>query len=767
MSVITRLSAVVGVVLLNLVAVPGLLLGQVPSISAVTPRAAQPGVEMDVKINGGNLAGATGLWTSFSAEATLPGDIKDNGKNAGEVTYRVKLPANAPVGVHALRITTDKGVSAPFLFLVDDLKSVAANQANKKPGEAQQLTLPVAVDGYVDSLSRHYFKFHVEQGQTVSFDLLARRIGSPLDPLIRLLDSQGREIAYSDDAAGLMGDSRLCHVFDNAGEYYLEIRDISYAGGGGHRYRLRMGDFPCVTTPYPMAAKAGTTATIEFAGPHLLGAQPVEVAIPTDPDVHWINVAAKSPGGQSSGFTTLAVSHSEEALEKEPNEAQEQATRVELGASLNGRFDKPGDVDRFVLKATKGQRFLFTGITRRQGAPTDLYMRLLKADGGQVAVAEDSGKNDALINYTFPEDGDYTLVVEDLHRRGGTEYAYRITAAPYQAGFDLSVSGETLNVPAGGTTFVTLTATRRDYNGPIEITGENLPEGVTVTPTVIGPGRPNAVVTILNAGTAAGKISEIKLIGTAKIGDVDYRAEATATAAQRGLFSNMTWPPLTLENNLALASTTAPNFFTLMTDTDTLVLGKDLKATVKVKAKRTQDFAEAIAIAVNPAKGGLPPEVAVAAKPVEKGKDEVEIVVSATGKAALGDYTIVLQGTGKKDKASSSQSAPGIRISLRVPYTLSAGEMTLERGKSSKLKVVASRNPAYTGPIALTFTDLPKGITAAAATIPEGKNEVEVELTAAADAAVGVVDKVTAKGEGTIGKVKYPGQSPAFKLTVK
>ncbi len=763
MTVAVRFFLIIGLVVCADVAKPTALFAQQPSITSTVPQAAKPGAAVDVKLRGGNLANPTQFWTSFPAEVALNADIKDNGKNAAEVTYRITVPEGTPIGVNAVRIATGTGVSQPILFLVDDLPSVAAKAPNKSVSEAQPLTLPVAVDGSVESLSRHYFKFSAGQGETISFEVIARRLGSPLDALIRLLDAQGRELAYSDDAPGTMGDARLCHTFKDAGEYYLELRDISYAGGAGHRYRLRIGDFPCVSAPYPMGAKAGTTASIGFAGPHLRDAQPVSVAVPSDPTVEWINVSTKSPDGKSSGFATLAVGQNVEVLEQEPNNEIAQATRVELGANLNGRLETPGDVDQFVFKATKGQRFVFTGITRRQGAPTDLSVRLLQADGKQLVISEDSGKNDAMINHTFPADGDYVLEVQDLNRRGGPEFAYRIAVAPYQPGFDLSLSGESINVPAGGTTFVTVTATRRDYNGPIEISGENLPEGVTVTPTVIGPGRPNALVTIQNASTAPGKLSEIRLIGTAKIGAADYRAVATATAAQQGLFSNMTWPPLPLAKKVALAAAPAPNFFTLTAEPATIVFGKDLSATVKIKAVRTKDFAEAIALAVEPAKEGLPPEITVAAKPIEKGKDEIDIVVSAKNKAALGDYTIVLQGTGKKDKATSTQPAPGIRISLREPYTLKAENVTIERGKTAKLKVTAQRNPAYTGPIILTFVNMPKGITAAAATIPADNNEVEIDLTAAADAAVGAVKNAQSKGEGTIGKVKYPGQSPILK----
>jgi hypothetical protein len=62
---------------------------------------------------------------------------------------------------------------------------------------------------------------------------------------------------------------------------------------------------------------------------------------------------------------------------------------------------------------------------------------------------------------------------------------------------------------------------------------------------------------------------------------------------------------------------------------------------------------------------------------------------------------------------------------------------------------------------------LPKGVTAPAATIAEGQNEVEVELAAAADAQVGAVDTINVSGEGTANNAKFKEVSPNTKLTVE
>ena len=53
-------------------------------------------------------------------------------------------------------------------------------------------------------------------------------------------------------------------------------------GGPDYFFRLRIGDFPLVTVPVPLAAQRGQKVPIQFAGPALAGAQPVTLTAPTD-----------------------------------------------------------------------------------------------------------------------------------------------------------------------------------------------------------------------------------------------------------------------------------------------------------------------------------------------------------------------------------------------------------------------------------------------------------------------------------------------------
>lgn len=742
---------------------------QVPSITSTSPQAVAPGKSIDVTIRGANLTGATQLWTSFPSQTTLSPDVKDNGKNAAQVVYRITVPADATPGVHGIRIATPGGISALRLFVIDDLPSIAQNRANKTPAAAQVISAPVAIDGVVDSLSRNYYKFKATAGQQLSFEVLARRLGSPLDPMIQILDMQGHELTYSDDEPGLSSDSQLTHTFQRGGDYLIELRDIRYQGGGTFSYRLRVGDFPCVSVPFPMGAQRGQTVGVNFAGSFVEDLQPLNVHIPSDPLVNWINVAAKRAGGVSSGFALMSVGNGIETVEQEPNDDIKQANRVVLGTSLNGRFHQPGDVDHYVFKATKGQKFSFSGITRQQGSPTDLVLRLFNAAGGKVSEAEDAGTNEGVINYTFPADGDYTLFVEDLHHRGGSPFAYRIEVAPTETGFALQATADALNVPAGGTAMVTVTSARRGYNGPIEIVAIDLPAGFTSIPTVIGKGQ-NSVVLTVSATTdaASGKWANIRIVGRAKVGAQDYESVASVETALKTRFAAMLWPPRTLTGAVGLGVAPAAQI-TLKVETQSIVFGKSLTAKIKVTATRANGFNEAITLAVTPAKNGLPGNVTVGLKPIPKDKNEVEITVTATDKAALGEFTAVLIGTIKQGKVTVVQPLPGLRLKLQSPYQLTAdsGDGKLTKGGQLTVKVAVSRNPAFTGPLVLTLQNLPKGVTAAAATIPADKNEVEVVLSAAADAAVGAVKNITVKADATVGKAKLSVTSPAIQVTVE
>src|SRR5262249_31002060 len=240
-----------------------------PTLNLPVPLGMQRGTTLDLTLTGTNLAGPTQLWTSFPAKVTIPTD-QNNGKDNAKLRVRLEVPKAAPLGYHPLRLATTRGLSNFRLFCIDDLPQVtraATAQSKKTP---QALSLPCVVVGRADALKSDYYKITVKAGQRLSFDVLGSRLGSAFDPQLSLLDPKGdNELpgGFSDDAPGCHTDPRLTYTFKEAGDYLIEVRDVMYRGGGDYWYRLRVGDFPCATTPIPMAAKRGTKVKVSFAGP--------------------------------------------------------------------------------------------------------------------------------------------------------------------------------------------------------------------------------------------------------------------------------------------------------------------------------------------------------------------------------------------------------------------------------------------------------------------------------------------------------------------
>jgi hypothetical protein len=740
------------------------VVAQEPSINGTVPGAVAPGAAVSLQINGSNLAVAKKLWLSFPAEAKLAEGIEKNGENPGQVTYKINAPADTACGIHALRVVTDKGVSPLRLLFVDDLPSMASVGSNVQMAAAQVVTVPTAIDGAVAGLSWQYFKFTAAAGQQISFEVVARRIGSSLDPILRLLDPKGRELAYNDDTPGLSSDSSFIYTFKDAGEYILELRDIKYGGG---TYRLRIGDFPIATVAYPMAVQRGTATNVTLAGYSVHGLTPVTLAVPANYPGEWMNVSLKRPNG-ASGYSSIAVVATPQFVEHEPNNTAEQANRVDLSHDINGRLEQPGDVDRFVFAAKKDQSATFAGITRQQGSPTDLNFRILNKDGGQLAAAEDTGTNEGSVTFKFPSDGEYSLVVEDLNHRGGSEHAYRIAVTKNSPQFSLAASLDTFNIPAGGSVMATVTTVRTGYTGPIELSAQNLPAGVTASKSVIGAGRNDAVITLQAAPEfAAGELYKISIVGTARAGDTDVVVPAEISGVLKARNNNMRWAPLILEKSVVASSAPAAGF-SWRAEPNVVVFGKDLSAKVKLIATRATGFEEGVAVAVTPPQNGLPAGITVAVKNIDKGQTETEIVISANNQAPLGEFTAGLTGTLKQGDKTAVQGM-AIRLNLAVPMTMKLDPAggKIAKGGMLAVKAIVERNPAFTGPVNVTLQNLPAGITAAPATIAADQTTVELKLMAAADAAAATVNNLTVKGEAMAGAAKLEATSAAVALAVE
>ncbi len=105
-------------------------------------------------------------------------------------------------------------------------------EPNNTRQTAMRITLPHVISGCIsDPSDKDVFGFDGRAGQIIVAEVFARRMGSPLDSLLRLIDSSGRVLAWNDDhedqESGLLthqADSYLSAKLPAAGRYFLQFR---------------------------------------------------------------------------------------------------------------------------------------------------------------------------------------------------------------------------------------------------------------------------------------------------------------------------------------------------------------------------------------------------------------------------------------------------------------------------------------------------------------------------------------------------------------
>jgi hypothetical protein len=637
---------------------------QAPTLKSPVPMGMQRGTTLDLTLTGTNLADPTGLWTSFPAKVAIPTEA-NNGKDPAKLLVRLEVPKDAPLGFHAIRLGTLRGVSNLRLFCIDDLPQVSENAANHTQAMAQPVAPPCVVVGKADAETADYFKVTVTAGQRLSFEILGRRLGSAFDPQLTLYDARtGREVpaGHSNDAPGLQTDARLTHTFKDAGDYVVGVRDVAWRGGEDFTYRLRIGDFPTATTPLPMAAKRGAKTTIRFAGPNADSVPPVEVTIPNDPNLEAVSVSPRGTNGLGGWPVSLAVSDLDEVVEQEPNDEPAKANRVPVPGAVTGRFQTAGDLDYYLLPLKKGTRYIIEAQTHEYHSPSEVLLTLRDAKGGQLQATNPAAA--PRLDFTPPADGDYSLAVEHLFGWGGPDEAYRVSITPYEPGFDLLLPTDRLDVAPGGTVSVPVYLVRRDYTGAIEISPAGVP-GITGTATIAAgaappPNQPAATLTLTGAPDLAPGPRILRVQGKATINGKVVVRPAEVRRSVSAALANLPVPPRQLFHEVALGVTEKPPF-SLAVKFDQPMATPGKPTTLTVTATRAAGFTAEITLAVT----GQPPNVAPMVKPIPANQNSVQLTLNLAANAPVGQFNVVVNGKAKHAMRDYSVNAPPIPLVIK------------------------------------------------------------------------------------------------------
>lgn len=161
-------------------------------------------------------------------------------------TAPVSIAADAPLGPLSVRLPIGNELSDPALVEVTDLPLVEeAGGDNNALDKAQTLAIPSAVNGRLEvEADVDYYSFEAKKGETLSFEVVARRRQSRVDSHLRVLNEKGQQLAQNDDlrkGKRNFADSWIENWTAPAdGKYVIELRDVHLRGGSAFPYFLRV-----------------------------------------------------------------------------------------------------------------------------------------------------------------------------------------------------------------------------------------------------------------------------------------------------------------------------------------------------------------------------------------------------------------------------------------------------------------------------------------------------------------------------------------------
>ncbi|MBX3420209.1 MAG: DUF1549 domain-containing protein [Pirellulaceae bacterium] len=568
-------------------------------VSEVHHRACRPGETTLIQLTGKELNSGLRV-TSSRPDCT----VSVQSVTAESATVAITLPEASRLGSLALFAATSHGPAEPWMMLVDDLPLVASVSDHDSREHAQDIPALCAVSDVCRHSQGCFYRISVASGQRIAIEVLTQTLGSPMDPVLRLLDSAGKPVLeVDDDATG--PEARLSYQFSQAGQFTIHVRDSRFATGG--RFHLRVGDFPLLSHAQPLAVRRGESTQVQFVTLDGSIAEPHWVALPASHTQTRHDVATRSPGGQSSAWTSV------QAVDAAVLSASDLSSDAVVVApvSISGRLAETGASQRIGLQGVPGKTIHVHSYTRSLGCPTLLKMQLLNAAGQTVVETAVANDDEWHLAYQFADDGRYTLQLQDLLGRGGASFSYLVNILPHD-GYTLAFKGDAktplqfaLPVQRGAMA-LELLVQRLGYDGPICLELVGPPAGITILNPVIPAGATESRI-YLTAGPEwqAEQLQPVRLLGRAML-SAQVATEVSNLSMLRARQPHVLYPSHDIQGQLLLAGTDKSSPVVGLNATHPIQLARPLKQfTFELTLQRlSEDFKGAVTLLPNRLPGG-------------------------------------------------------------------------------------------------------------------------------------------------------------------
>ena len=456
-----------------------------PVITDLQPRGAQKGRPFTLTIVGRDLGEGARIESTLPATFTPIGTVK----GVMGASFLVEPKPETAVGVYPIRVVTPNGISNLQLFAIgafpefteEESLPGALPNSNDTIESAQALpSAPLTINGKLRGPERDVYRFSAKAGEKRVIEVEARRCGSAIDPVIELQDTSGKVLARSEDAPLIGLDARLEYAFPKDGYYYVVVHDARFSTQTANFYRLMIGSYPYPQEVFPLGGRRGEKVEVS------LGAQKVTVDLGNvAPGLRETFINLPDNPGLPIPF----------AVGDAPEVVEPVSAPVAAPVTINGRLSKPGEVDRYQIQVAPGEALRFR-IQARELETSKLMavISVFDAKGvklrqaGDEPLAEDvynvnqsRTAGDPEIAIQVPPDAHTLSVsVEDLARRGGPAYGYRLSVLKGGQDIRLLLNTAYINIPAGGSIAVPVAVERHGFDGDVQLRLSSPPRGLQV-----------------------------------------------------------------------------------------------------------------------------------------------------------------------------------------------------------------------------------------------------------------------------------------------
>ncbi|MCA9054425.1 MAG: hypothetical protein KDA75_11340 [Planctomycetaceae bacterium] len=458
-----------------------------------------------------------------------------NEQLAEEVTLRVSVADNAPLGLRELRLMTPTSMSNPIWFQVNRWPEFRESEPNDPaPNANVGDQLPAVINGQIFPGDVDRFTITAKQGTKLVVQASVRELMPYLadavpgwfQAVLTLSDRYGRELVYS-DSFHFRQDPVLYYEIPEDGEYIISIHDSIYRGREDFVYRLTVGELPYITSTFPLGGQVNSDVTVELQGWNLpqteLSLQPHRVRRNL---AQWFAVEDGADDLADSVLKVpLYVDRSKDAFDQEPNDSRETAQSIPEIGIINGRIDKPGDVDVFRIEGSG--RLAVHVLARRAGSPLDSVVTIWDESGREIAFNDDledrsqalsTHHADSQVTVTLPGNGVYYVQLTDAQRAGGSEFVYRMAVTVPHPDYELRVTPATVIMRPDTIVPITVHVLRTDgFDEEVELSLVKPPPGFRLDGGVVPAGADQAQCTLQAPAQPGSGLAQLELQGEATV----------------------------------------------------------------------------------------------------------------------------------------------------------------------------------------------------------------------------------------------------------